>query len=445
MMSYVLKLVLSTPSENNIFTKNKANFKKNDEASKFYSNIDSACTELNKRYNLEFPNNQILYNYLTFVSLDKNTTQSTGQFISYLFQPLFSFGVLYLTGNFLNSYISPEFNIQTVPIVGLNIDTLPFLQCQANFVLPDFLNYQKKILDVLERMCFDKNLERLLSKFLTKIGEAYIQRYRPSFYYECCKDQLNVQLNINPNFEDYREEIEDKKNYLLLENDEIIQQNKPLIQKIFDTFCSEYEESIIKAENCIVSYHNNVILNENQDQTTSFSSKVLQLIIGTLSTWLIISKFLGSGWFLSKYILSYFGSFANVLEAYKREWLPWKLSTLGVDNIVFDYFLKDPNIDLSNCGNTIVQWISQILLWIFVTIPFLTTLTQSSFGYSFSPKYINIIWSLLIIGNMMGNVIFYKKEYTDSDITLTSWNTGYIITSIIIMLAITVGIMMNKK
>ncbi len=44
-----------------------------------------------------------------------------------------------------------------------------------------------------------------------------------------------------------------------------------------------------------------------------------------------------------------------------------------------------------------------------------------------------------------GKCIFYKKEYTDSDITLTSWNTGYIITSIIIMLAITVGIMMNKK
>ena len=46
---------------------------------------------------------------------------------------------------------------------------------------------------------------------------------------------------------------------------------------------------------------------------------------------------------------------------------------------------------------------------------------------------------------MFGNIGFYKKEYSTTDVSLTSWNTGYIIVSIIIMLAITVGIMMNKK
>ncbi len=444
-MSYILKLVLISPSEDNIFTKFKASFQNNNDASKLYSNIEVACTELNQRYKLEFPNNQILYNYLSFVDLQKNKDKNIIDFISYLFQPILTFGVLYLTGNFLNSYINKEFELQTVPIIGLNNDTLPFLQCQANYVLPDFLNYQKKIIEILDKMCFDKDLERKMSKFLSKVGESYIKRYRPSFYYECCKDQLNVQMNLNPNFEDYREEIEDKRNYLLKENDEIIQQNKPLINEIFTKFCQEYENNLKNANDCIVSYNNNVIFHETQDQTANLSSKVLQIIIGLLSTWLIIAKFLGSGWFLSKYILSYFGSFANVLETYKRNWLPWKFSTLGIDTLVFDNYLKNPEIDLTNCGNSILQWVSQFLLWIFVAIPFLTTLTQAVFGFSFSPKYINIIWGLLIIINMFGNIGFYKKEYNTSDVSLTTWNTGYIIVSIIIMLAITVGIMMNKK
>ncbi len=444
-MSYVLKLVLNSPSDDNIFTKFKASFQKNNDASKLYSNIDTACKELNTRYQLEFPNTQMLYNYLSFVDLQKNKDKNIMEFISYLFQPIVTFGVLYLTGNFLNSYVNKEFDIQTVPVIGLNNDTLAFLQCQANYVLPDFLNYNKKIIEILEKFCFDKDLERRMVKFLGKVGEAYINRYRPSFYYECSKDELNVQMNLNPNFEDYREEIEDKKNYLLKENDEIIQQNKPLINQIFTTFCQEYEDSLKRAQNCIVSYNNNVIFNENQDETASLSTKVLQILIGLLSTWLIVAKFLGSGWFLSKYIMSYFGSFANVLETYKRNWIPWKLSTLGIDTLVFDNYLKNSEIDLTNNGNSVMQWVGQFLLWIFVAIPFLTTLTQAIFGYSFSPKYINIIWGLLVIVNMFGNIGFYKKEYSTTDVSLTTWNTGYIIVSIIIMLAITVGIMMNKK
>ncbi len=445
MMTYVLKLVLLNPSDKNIFNKIKASYKKNNDASKLYSNIEIACSELNKRYNLEFPNNQLLYNYLSFVTLEENKSSSISQFFSYFFQPILVLGVLFLSGNFFNSFINTEFNIQSVPVIGFNDDTLSYLQCQANYVLPDFLNYQKKILEVLDKMCFDKELERIMGKFLNKIGEAYIQRYRPTFYYECSKDQLNITMNINKEFEDYLLEIEDKKNYLLKENDTIIQQNKPLINEIFTTFCKEYEESLKKAENCIVSYNNKIILNQTQDETASISRILLKTIIGLLSTWLIVAKFLGSGWFLSKYILSYFGSFANVLETYKRNWLPWKLSTLGIDTLVFENYLSNNNIDLSESGNTVIQWVIQVLLWIFVAIPFLTTLTQSIFGFSFSPKYINSIWSLLVIGNMIGNLMFYKKEYTDNDVTLTSWNTGYIIVSIIIMLAITVGIMMNKK
>ncbi len=444
MMTYILKIILSNPSDSNIFIKYKATYKKNDDASKLYSNIETACSELNKRFNLEFPNNQILYNYLTFVDLQEKESKNVGDFISYLFQPYLVIFLLLLSGNFFNSYINKEFNIQTVPVIGFNNDTLPFLMCQANYILPDELNYKKIIIEILEKYYFDKDLERKIAKFLNKIGDAFIEKFKPYFYY-VNKNSLKTLFDTDLSFQDFEEEISDKMNYLVNEDEEINEKNKPLIFQIFGEFCLQYKTNLEKAKNNNLNYNNSIVFNSNQNETIGYSKTLIQNLFGVLSTWLIVSKFLGSGWFLSKYILSYFGSFANILETYKRNWIPWKLSTLGVDNFVFSNFLEKNQIDLSSSGNTIIQWIGQVFLWIFISIPFLTTITQAVFGFSFSPKYINMIWIILVLGNMMGNKSFYKTEPSDKDVSLTTWNVGYIVVSIMIMLAITVGIMMNKN
>ncbi len=442
-MSYILKLVLITPSDKNPLIKLQGVFKQNTTASKYYNTIETACNELNKRFNMNLPNGQMVYNYLSFVDL-KKSQNTIGDFVSYFLQPFLVITILFITGSFFNKYKNEEFNIQTVPIIGLNQETIPFVMCQANYILPESLNYQKKIMQILETYKFDKEFENLMLKFLNKIGEIYIKKYRPLFYYDETSDKLNIQLNENKDFKDFREELEDKRNYLLRENDVIIQQNKPLINEIFEKFCNEYENNLLNSNNKIEEYKNNIILNE-AGNNVSWTQSILTNLLGLLSTWLIIAKLLGSSWFLSKYIGSYFGSFSNILEAYKRDWTVWRLASLGVDRLVFENYLSKTNFDFSNSGNTIMKWITQILLFIFVCLPFLTTITQAIFGYTFSPKYINIIWSILVIGNMIGNMTFYRDTYTETDTKLTTWNSGYIIISILILVAVTVTVMVAKK
>lgn len=447
MMTYILRLVLTTPSKSNPMIKQQGVYKQNSTASKYYNTIEIACVELNKRFEVGLPNGLMMYNYLTFVDL-KRSVNTTGDFISYFLQPILTGTILYTIGKFFDSFKNKEFNIKTVPVIGFNQDTIPFIMCQANYTLPDSLNYQKKITEILESMKFDKELELLMQKFLNKIGEIIIKRYRPLFYYQITSNELKIKTHPNKEFNDYREELEDKKNYLLRENETVIQQNKPLINEIFTKFCSEYESALLSlSSDGINDYKNNIILGEsNNEELIPLRQQILSYLMGFLSTWLIVAKLLGSSWFLSKYIGSYFGGFGNVLEAYKRDWTVWRLATLGIDRLVFDNYFesgedKDKEKDIR--GNTIIQWITQILLFIFVCIPFLTGITQSVFGYTFLPKYINIIWSILVIGNMIGNSIFYKDSYKEFDTKLTTWNTGYIIVSILIMVAVTVTVMMK--
>ena len=81
-----------------------------------------------------------------------------------------------------------------------------------------------------------------------------------------------------------------------------------------------------------------------------------------------------------------------------------------------------------------------ILLMLFVCTPFLTSLTNMVGGFNFSPKYINNVWGLIVMGNFIGNNILYQQGES-----LTKFNMIYVISALVIMISVSVGIMMSKK
>ena len=225
-MTWVLKLVLMTPGGTKI-SKYRASYQKNDAAAKFNDNISKACDQLNKRFKLNLPNPELVYNYIAYFKIGSVNTNIT-DFISTLFQYPLTLLFLYILGKYFNNITVEDYNfMKGIPIIGYNDDTFKFIQCQANYILPEKLNYDNLINKILEKLdekkvefmknkSFGKNdleptstsepnplLENCISeisinkfkKLLNILGQYFIDSYKPTFFYSNGPDG-NKNLNM---------------------------------------------------------------------------------------------------------------------------------------------------------------------------------------------------------------------------------------------------------
>jgi hypothetical protein len=251
LVTFILRMILLSPIEKNPYKDYRASYQYNANAVPINSNIDNASQELNKRLSLGMPTGAMLYNYLAYFKIQENP-QYIWDFISSFIQPFMIGLVLYLTGQFVNGYETiDDFGIEgvktlfnTMPLVGMNSDSLDFIGCQANYILPNEMNPDKKIQEILTERCYDPELNRKLTGVLQQIASDYLKIYRPLFYYENVNEPTSVIMKIfmNENEEsNLREDIQDKKSKLTEQDENIIQENIPLIEAIMNDFCKEYE------------------------------------------------------------------------------------------------------------------------------------------------------------------------------------------------------------
>jgi hypothetical protein len=447
LMTYVLRLILLSPIPSNKFKNYRAKYEYNPNAIKMNTGIEWVCEELNKRLKLNMPSATMLYQYVAYFKIEKNKNY-IGDFFSNMLQPLLSVGVLYMVGDFLNSYQTEVSNIpndlnvegitegggskvQTIPIVGMNDITDKYIYCQANYILPDFVNYDVKIKKILTERCYDKDLQKKLTGVLQDIGGIYMNYYKPLFYYVGGdKKEVKMRMNQMVDEEAMKEEIRDKMDKLLVRDEKMIKENIPFIQSLIDTFCEEYEE-VFKSGEHEFEYDENILGENIQSKNAGYVW--MKRGLSMLSVWILWNKILGSAWVLSRYGMSYFGGFEKVLEYYRRDWLIWRYSTMGVDRAIFE------NMQIKEVDTSWWDDMKSFLLMIFGTLPFLTTLNNMIFGFQFSPKYWNYIWGILVIVNMYMNMKMYGEGQP-----LTQMNIIYVVISIIIMTVITV-IMLNRK
>ncbi len=448
MMSYVLRLVVLDPSSSNKLINYRGRYVSNVNVTPYNDNIEKACNEINIRYNMGMPNGRVVYDYLSFIKIGKS--EKSGQiwdFATYFVQPFMIIGLLYVMGTFFNNYetkIDVEGvikSIRTIPIVGLNDNSLKYVECQANYVLPDEINYERKIGEILTERCYDQKLQSKLKGVLEKIGIIYLERYQPLFsYVEDDKTKVTMTVSINEAKKDYEEDIWDKKNYLLNEDEDIIHQNKELIKSILDDFCAGYERVFNEyKEGEVIEYKPRLIGSggESKDWRDDVWRSVIKMIIGLSSVWMTVGKVLGSSWLMSKYAYSYFGGVGVLIESYKRNWMVWRYCTMGIDKTEYENLLRE-NPELGGEMSTMGIIIS-ILILLFLGVPFMTTMTQMVFGLSYSPKYINLIWIVLLIINMIGNMMISENiKRGEGGIGLTGYNTMYIIVSILIIVVVSI-------
>ena len=435
-MSYILKLIIFIPEQKNSMSNKTFRYQVNSSVSTYSTTIETACKELNKRFNLNIGDTYKLYSYLSFSKEEKNKDQLQN-FICHILQPFVVLPLLLLLGYFSNSYISQETKYQSLPVIGFNDDNLKYIQCQANYIIPDKMNYQEKIMEILEKKCFNQFLQQKMKKVLDQIGRTYLRLYRPLFSY-INGDPNSIHVEINMDKEDQQnlvDEIEDKHRKLILEDEEIVQKNIPIIEDILETFCTEYENIFknIEGPMIIENYKNHI---PGGDSLFSNTQWIWKILLCLLSPFILFSKMLGSSWLISNYTTGYFRGMNHIIDLFKGDSFIWRYSTVGVDRIQIE---KDLSQIQTTSSSSIFSKVVAVLC-MFIFVPFIMMMNNIIYGLSFSPKYINMIWIGLLIGNIIGNIMLNKDGSS-----LSTFNIGYIIVSILILLAISITMIMKNK
>lgn len=201
-INYILRLVLTTPSNKNKWNKYNATYNNKDPNTytEYNELLETACYQIMKRYNMKLPSGNMLYSYLTVFDI-KEPSKGTevGNFLVNFFGPLISVGILYLLGGFLSDLkIEKKIiikgddgkeiekfentGINLFPIVGISNNSKKYYTCQANYILPKELNIGLLIHEHIDEYKFDDNLYMKVEKALMRISKELLLKYNPKFY-----------------------------------------------------------------------------------------------------------------------------------------------------------------------------------------------------------------------------------------------------------------------
>ena len=480
-INYILRAILSNPSNSNVYNKYRATMSNNTNYTQYNTLLETACYLTISRYNLQLPSGTMLYTYLSEFTIGDNSNIHI-DFIINLVGPFISIFILFLLGKFLSSV--KKNNISIFPIIGLSEFSDKYISCQANYILPKELNVHLIINDIIEKYNFDPVTYSKVEKALHRISKELLSKYNPlfksidnssnTFTAEHLKEnkifiQIKKILNENNNgsflsnlsdISEVKRLINEKnipyknkmkmlqlldhmRNTLEVEtnggnnvNEDDIELAKDQLihsidinrlfsdklKKIIDEYIKNFRDNLNLKENKLYGYFYNIVsysfLNEN---IKKYFNKFFTMFISLLSVWILLAKPIGSPILISKYILSSYNSLfdTSMLERY---------FSMGMDK---NYLIKMKD-ELSIQQNSILKKGLNILYTILIFIllaPLFYLYNSVTFGFTLSPGWYNLLYQILFIINIIGNYICYKNN-----ISYILFNIVFIIIFIIIFI-----------
>ena len=484
-ISYILRVKLTLPLDSNIYNKNNAIINNNTNYVEYNETIEIACIEMNDRFKLILPSGNMLYSYLTVFDIGDNTNKYS-DFFTNLFGPFISIFILWFLSFFLGQI--KENNINLFPIIGIDEDSIKYLTCQANYILPKELNVNLIIYELLNQYDFNDKIYPKVEKVLLRISRELLHKYNPKFYkLDESKEDILKNLKNNKiyimltkllkknNFEfdmNYidemntiidKEEIpyknklemfdllkhidntlkivnEENKDYQndadlaideFLYDEEIDKKNKDSLKYIVQDFKKNFTNNLNLKNGILFGYHYNILTysllsnNIKKKSNESFS-----FLIGLISTWILFAKPIGSPWLLSNYIShpkTEYKKFIKKLSG--KDSIIWKYFTMGLDKSYFEkiYENMENNIETST-GSKIMNFFNKFFPFIFLLM-ILNLFNSTAFGLSLSPSWYNILYQVLFIANIIGNIKTYR-----SNGSLITFNIYFFIIFILIII-----------
>ncbi len=396
---------------------------------------------------------------------------------------------------------SEDKTINLIPLLGWKKETFPYLFCQANYVLPKELSYHQLAHELLDNEDMDEEVYKKVYKTLQRVSNELITKFHPTFTNmenvsyglivhtigdnEVLKKiQEILKRDLSSLDTDYIKEIhqrimeadipfKDKKEmYDLLshlnnvlevhaldekqatyENDvdlakEVFQMDDELgksvkggFKKLIETYIENFEKHIHPKNNVLIGYHYNLItFTYFPKKWREFMNKVFAFLLSFISVWLFLAKPLGTPWVLARYIMSSNYGANELLEKYKKDEPLWKFMNMGVDYSFVEKQTIPKSDKQTSLMDIIWKWIKTILLFSLGMIPLMNFFSSVVFGMSIAPTYMNFIYALMLLGNIIGNMIITEKkgEYF-------TFNVVYFIVFFLVLLGISIVMIFLKK
>jgi hypothetical protein len=502
-INYISRIILTLPIKQNIYNQFRANM--NGKSSSSYTEynvlLETACYLVIDRYKLKLPSGLMLYSYLSEFEIGDNSTLYT-DFITNLLGPIISLFILWLLSYLL--YLFKDNNlgksIDLFPLIGINENSMKYITCQANYILPKELNVGLLIHECIDKYNFDNKIYSKVEKALLRISKELLIKYNPKFI-KIEDDNKNIILSNlkdnkiyieiikilkHNNFDfniDYLDEIKDiiKKEdipyknkydmYELLEhinnvlfidnkinesyeNDsllardellydkEIDESYKDTLKNILNKYIKNFTDNLNLKDNTLFGYHYNIITYSLfNNKTRIYSNKIFKYLLRFISSWLLLAKPIGSSWLLVKYMLLSYTGVKKLLKKFSSDSIIWKYFTMGLDTSYFeDVYNKNKNNNDNSILKKGLNLLYTALIFIFI-LPIIYIYNSITFGFTISPSWYNLLYQVVFILNIIGNITCYftKKSHL-------MFNIIFIVVFIIIMIIISViSYMISKK
>lgn len=467
-INYILRVLLTIPLKNNTNNQYKATYFENKNFTPYDEVLEICCYQVIERFDLkQLPSGNMLYSYLSEFKIGDNTNLYS-DFFTNLLGPFISLFVLWLLGSFLSIVqhkSESEGNVNLFPIIGISDESFKYYTCQANYILPLEFNVELILFNLIKEYNFDNKIYAQFQKALIRISHDLLKKYNPKFkllnetneeilknlknnkIYNRIKELLkktNIELNIN-----YIDEIKDliyksdvsfktkeemydllkninntlkitnniDENYKnesdyelaldeLLYNKEIEEKYKPMLKEIVTKYINKFKENLNLKDGILFGYDYNIITyGIFSNKVRIYFNNVFKNILRFFSTWILFAKPIGSSWLITQYILNTGSKFSNFFKNLTgKSWI-WKYFTTGLDTSYFEDMYKNFSVKESLLDEGL-NMVYSILIFIIIT-PIIYLYNSTVFGLTSSPAWYNILYQIVFIINILGNLNVY--------------------------------------
>ena len=252
----------------------------------------------------------------------------------------------------------------------------------------------------------------------------------------------NTLLITNKENVDYNNDAQLAKDELLYDK-EINEKVKPLLENIVDTFIKNYLDNLHLKEassyglknlngRLLFGYDYNIMTYSWLSQNVRlYSNKIFAFIMTLISTWIIFAKPIGSPLLIVKYIMTEQNGLKHFINQLFEGSFIWKYFSMGLDTSYFEDEYKNINNNKEESLLTSGLNILYTILIFILLMPIFYMYNSINFGLSLSPSWYNLLYQIVFIINILGNVYTYLSK---GSILLFNikFLIGFIITFIVI-------------
>ncbi len=287
-----------------------------------------------------------------------------------------------------------------------------------------------KLNKLLKKSDFGFNIDNLdeMRQLINLENISYNEKTEMLGLLEQIDNTLHIINNENVRYKDY---VELAENELLYDKD-LSDKDKTILKQLIDKFIKSYIENLHLKDGMLFGYDYNIMtFSWFSKNIRLYSNQIFAFILKLISAWLIFAKPIGSPLLIVKYIMTQDNGVKNLINNMSGGSKIWKYFSMGLDSSYFEDIYKNMN---NNKEETIIEKGTNILYSVLIfllLIPIFMFYNNANFGLLFTPSWYNIIYQIIFISNIFGNI--YTKSNNGS---LLLFNVKFLIGFIILMLIV---------